>query len=170
MTFSDHNSDLPFFSLSQAKKKIMDLVAGRDHSEKELREKLASRCEPEIIDQAISWANQQNWLASADFLTEKIADQLGRRGKGIHNINEKLHELGLPSVTIDAETELEKAKNLALKKWSPEVFDGLDLLEAQKLKAKMMRFLTARGFESDVVLSILKIEFKAGAISYDEEY
>jgi regulatory protein len=172
MTFSRRNpyQDLPQLSLSDAKKKIMDFVARRDHSEKELRKKLSLRCEPEIVDQAIEWAKEQNWLAQPEVLSEKFAEQLSRRGKGIRKINQKLKELGLGAVKADKETELEKAKRLVLNKWSAEDFRGLGFQESQKLKAKIMRYLIARGYESDIVSNILKNEFKAGAISHDEEY
>ena len=72
MTFSRRNpyQDLPQLSLSDAKKKIMDFVARRDHSEKELRKKLSLRCEPKIVDQAIEWAKEQNWLAQPEVLSE----------------------------------------------------------------------------------------------------
>lgn len=173
MTFSRRRNplqNLPQLGLSDAKKKVMDLVARRDHSEKELRTKLALRCEPEIVEQTITWAKEQNWLAKPEVLAEKFAEQLGRRGKGIHKINQKLKELGLSSVKVNPENELEKAKHLILNKWSSEDFHGLGFKESQKLKAKIMRFLFARGFESGVVSSILKNEFKAGAIPHDEEY
>lgn len=172
MTFSRRNpyQDLPQLSLSDAKKKIMDFVARRDHSEKELRTKLSLRCEPAIVDQAIEWAKDQNWLAKPEILSEKFAEQLSRRGKGIRRINQKLKELGLNAVKADKETEIEKAKRLVLNKWSTEDFRGLGFKDSQKLKAKIMRYLITRGFESDVVSNILNNEFKAGALSHDEEY
>ncbi len=176
MTFSRRNpyQDLPQLSLSDAKKKIMDFVARRDHSEKELRKKLSLRCEPEVVDQAIEWAKEQNWLAKPEVLSEKFAEQLSRRGKGIRKINQKLKDLGLGAVKADKDAELEKAKRLVLNKWSSEDFRGLSFQESQKLKAKIMRYLIARGYESDVVSNILNNEFKAGAHendqSHDEEY
>ena len=160
-------------SLAEAKKKLMDYVARRDHSEKELRKKLSARCEPSTVDQVMSWAQEQNWLASPDKLKEQFAAQLGRRGKGIRKINQKLKELGLSSVKAEKETELEKARKLVTAKWSVDDFQNLDFKEMQKLKAKIMRFLAARGYESDVISLILKNEFKKsssdGEFFYDEE-
>lgn len=172
MTFSRRNpyQDLPRLGLSDAKKKIMDFVARRDHSEKELRTKLSLRCEPEIVDQAIAWAKEQNWLAKPEVLKEKFAEQLSRRGKGIRKINQKLKELGLSSVKADKENEFEKAKRLVLNKWSEKDFRGLNFQESQKLKAKIMRYLITRGFESDIVSNILKNEFKAGAQEHDQPH
>lgn len=160
----------PTLGLTEAKKKVMDMVARRDHSEKEIREKLSLHCEANTVEQVLIWAQQKNWLASPEALTEKLADQFNRRGQGTHKINQKLEQMGLPSVQADPILELEKAKKLALTKWSSAVFQDLEDHEAEKLKAKMIRFLSARGFTSDIVSSVLKIEFKAGAISYDEEY
>ena len=75
---------------AEAKKKLMDFVARRDHSEKELRQKLALRCEPDVVESTLKWAREQNWLASPDKLRQQFAEQLSRRGKGIRKINQKL--------------------------------------------------------------------------------
>lgn len=160
-------------TLVEAKRKLMDLVARRDHSVKELRQKLLQRCEPEIVDQVLQWAEQQNWLAPPEKIKNQIAEQLSRRGKGIRKINQKLKELGLDSVRADLEDEFEKAKRLVGAKWTTTDFKGLDFKEAQKLKAKVMRFLAARGFESAVISKILKTELKTISSSedaYDEEF
>lgn len=159
-------------SLSEAKKKLMDFVARRDHTEKELRKKLSLRCEPEVVEQTIAWAKTQNWLSSPEKLKTQFAEQLSRRGKGIRKINQKLKELGLESVKTDKDLEIEKAKKLVLAKWSAKDFKGLDFKESQKLKAKIMRYLASRGYESDVISLILKTEFKYSSEEeiYDEEF
>jgi regulatory protein len=155
---------------SEARKLLMDLVAQRDHSEKELRRKLSLRCDPELTDSTLAWAKEQNWLAAPEKLQSDLAESLGRKGKGIHKINQKLKELGLPSVKSNPEDELAKARKLARAKWTAEEFEGLPFLEKQKLQAKIMRFLTARGFDSSVVTQVLKNEFKKSGDSYDEEF
>ena len=159
-----------WMTVQHAKKRIMDYVAKRDHSEKELRQKLKLYAEAEIIDQAIIWAKEQNWLSAPEVLNLKFADQLHRRGKGIRSINQKLKNKGLPTVKSDFETEVVKARKLVRAKWSAEDFEGLVFKDSQKLKAKIMRFLIARGYESEIVQDILKKEFKAGVLSHDEEF
>lgn len=170
----ENRTDKPqSFTLSEAKKKLMDLVARRDHSEKELRKKLSLKCDPEIVELTLKWAQEQNWLASPEKLKTQFAEQLSRRGKGVRKINQKLKELGLESVKADPDTELEKAKKLVLAKWSPRDFKGLDFKESQKLKAKIMRYLITRGYESQVVSNILKNELKYSANeeeNYDDEF
>lgn len=160
---------LKALTLSEAKKKLMDLVARRDHSEKELRQKLSLRCEDLIVQQTLTWAREQNWLASPDKLKTQFAEQLGRRGKGIRKINQKLKDLGLDTVKPDLEIELSKAKKLVLAKWSPQDFEGLDYKEALKLRAKIMRFLVARGYEGPIINLILKTEFKKSATPNENE-
>jgi regulatory protein len=164
------NQQKPLMLLAEAQRKIMDLVARRDHSEKELRRKLSVYCDENVIEQAINWAREKKWLAKSEALKENVAQQLERRGKGIAYINEKLQGLGLEPIKADQQQEHEKAKKLVLSRWSASDFAELGHLEAQKLKAKIIRFLTTRGFESDIISNILKNEFKAGALSNDEEY
>lgn len=171
MSFTKHarsQTKMPL-TLSEAKKKLMDLVARRDHTEKELRKKLSLRCEPETVEKTISWAQSQNWLASPEKLKMQFSEQLSRRGKGIRKINQKLKELGLETVKSDADTELEKAKKLVSGKWSTRDFNGLDYKESQKLKAKIMRFLATRGFESNIINTILK-SFKSSSQNEEEIY
>ncbi|MEK6627010.1 MAG: regulatory protein RecX [Bdellovibrionota bacterium] len=162
-------------TLSEAKKKLMDLVARRDHTEKELRKKLLLRCEADVVEKTLLWAQEQNWLTSPEKLKTQFAEQLGKRGKGIRKINQKLKELGLETVKSDKDSEIEKAKKLVLAKWSPDDFSGLDYKESQKLKARIMRFLVTRGYEFDVVSLVLKnltekSEFKKIAHSEEDNY
>lgn len=161
-------------TLIQAKKKLMDFVARRDHSEKELSQKLSRYCEPEVVQQTITWAYEQNWLSAPEKLQQQLAAQLDRRGKGIHKINQKLNELGLDSVKAHFDEELEKARHLIFSKWSANEFRGLSFTDAHKLRAKIIRFLTTRGYEDAVINSILKNDFKTATqnedLQYDDEY
>ena len=147
-------------TLPEAKKKLMDFVARRDHTEKELAKKLARYCDAETIQKTLDWATKQNWLASPEKLRTQFVTQLERRGKGIRQINQKLKELGLDSVKSDKNSELKKAKKLVLTKWSIDCFRGLDYKEIQKLKAQISRFLISRGYESDTINLILNKELK----------
>lgn len=157
-------------TLADAKRKLMDLVARRDHTEKELRTKLATRTTADIVEQTLTWAREQNWLASPEKLKNQFAEQLSRRGKGIRKINQKLKDLGLESVKSDKDSEYEKAKKLVFAKWDSSDFKGLGFKEAQKLKAKIMRFLITRGYESDIVSKILNTDLKKTSAHEDEIY
>lgn len=156
--------------LPEAKKKIIDYVANRDHSEAELRTKLENHFAPALIDQAMNWARDQKWLAKPEVLTEKVADQLHRRGKGIHSINQSLEAKGLPTTQSDFETEFAKARKLVFAKWAASDFNGLDFKSAQKLQVKIMRFLSQRGFDEDIIGQVLEKELNVKGSLYDDEF
>lgn len=136
----------------------MDLLARRDHSEKELRQKLKrAKFSPEEIDKAIQYGKENNWLPDtaekALGLSDRTADSLHRKKKGILFINSYLAEKGLPEVQSNPDLELEKALNLIENKYS--FSDQLDREEKEKLKSKIGRFLISRGFETSIVRKVL---------------
>ena len=157
-------------TLTEAKKKVMDLVAVRDHSQAELRQKLARHFELSIIDEAVTWAEQQSWFKAADNLKTDVAQKLNSRGQGITKVNAKLAAMGLDEVKPNTVEEYEKARRAAYKKFGPDAFAELTSAEVHQLKTKVVRFLSGRGFEEEIVNQILMNEFKAGAFSHDEEY
>lgn len=131
-----------------ALRKVMDLLARRDHSEKELRKKLKERFSEEEIEKAVGQARDRGWLGDENVLADRAAQFLHRRHKGIRAINHQLRERGLPSVAADPEQELEKALHLAetkLKGAPP----------TRELKAKIARFLLSRGFDSEIVRKVV---------------
>lgn len=129
-----------------ARNKMMDLLAQRDHSEKEIRTKLKQReFSPEEIDAAIEYGKTNKWLPDSaeglQALAEKAANALHRKGKGIIYINHFLKQKGLPPVKSDFSQELEKALSLIKNKKGE--------------KAKIGRFLLSRGFEQSVVRKVV---------------
>jgi len=140
-----------------ARNKMMDLLARRDHSEKEIRQKLKIRFPVEEIDRAIEYGKKHKWLPDSvedlQKLAEKIATVLQRRGKGRIYINQYLAKKGLPSVQMDAREELEKALSLVENKFSD--LEGLDREQKAKKKEKIGRFLLARGFDMGTVRKVI---------------
>ena len=140
-----------------ARNKMMDMLSRRDHSELEVRKKLRGKFEPDEIEAAIFYGKDRGWLPDSEIaqtqLAEKAAQSLHRKKKGINYINHFLSERGLPQVRPDDELELEKALSLVENKnfrWS-----SLDSEKKQKVKAKLGRFLQARGFESAIVRKVI---------------
>lgn len=158
-------------TLTQAKDKVMDLIASRDHTLKEIEKKMKLRCEHETLKQLLEWVSVQSWLPSEEALQEQFVRALGRRKKGQNYINQKLKEVGLKTVKILPEIELEKALELLKIKWDPTEFAGLQFKELQKQKAKVIRFLAGRGFDLSTASQAYKNYFKTGKVdNYDEEY
>lgn len=171
----------PYSHKSYAKRKVMDLVAMRDHSELELRKKLKeyfrrnlqfrkraaqkdgreftedteeNRQEiAEAIEAAIQFAHDNKWLGDETVLAGKMAGILHRKNKGIAYINNKLKEKGLPAVTTDRDLELEKALTLVKNKFSG--FEALSFQDKRKEQARVARFLAARGFDPDTVRKVI---------------
>lgn len=135
--------------MTTARNKMMDLLARRDHSEKELRQKLKERdFSPEQIDTALEYAAQNGWLRPPAELSEKVAEELHRKLKGIIFINNYLEEKGLPKVAQDPEVELEKARTIMKNKLGGETSEFNDL-------QKIGRALQARGFTSDIIRKVI---------------
>jgi len=137
----------------RARKRMMDLMAVRDHSELEIRAKLKDKFEPADIDAAVDYGRENGWLpdneTSQRALANKMAEFLHKKLKGIHYINHALEEKGLPPLDPDPERELEKARSLLETKFSDQ-----DLRDRQA-QAKAGRFLASRGFSMDVVRSVI---------------
>ena len=134
-----------------AHNKLMDLLSIRDHSEKELRTKLHQRkFNDEDIERAILNARERNWLAAPEEIALKFANSLHNKNKGIHYINQHLQVKGLPSISTDADLELEKASRLVENK-----FPQFKNLATRLEKARVARFLAARGFDSSIIGKII---------------
>ena len=123
-----------------ARAKAMDYLARRDHSEKELREKLALRYSDEDINQALDEIRERGWLLPPEELSEKVAKSLSQRHKSHAYINHFLCKRGLPKVPKDENLELDKALDvIASKAKKRDDFNHLQSL------------LKNRGFDTDTI-------------------
>jgi regulatory protein len=164
-----------------AKNKVMDLLALREHSEKELRtkvresfrrsfrarKKLREEAGEEFseelqqeridaaIDEAIEFAKLNGWMGNPENIAEKMAGALHRRGKGIKYINNYLKTRGLPEVHGDRDLELEKALALVKNKYSHFDLSSLPYEEKKKEQARVARYLASRGFDSEIVRKVI---------------
>ena len=139
--------------------KIMEYIAQRDHSEKELKSKLrrlknfqdrkSPRYTIEEIERGIEWAYVNKWIKPSDQLSEAVAHTLHKKKKGIRYINAYLAQKGLPSQKLDEELELDKAIKLIRRKLIDKTVDS-------NLKLKLTRFLISRGFPANIISKALK--------------
>ncbi len=136
-----------------ARNVLMELLARRDHSEKELRQKLKLRkFAIEDIEKALVYAYEYNWIGESTKLAETLAKALHRRGKGINSINNSLIKKGLPKVAMNLGLEYEKALALvATKRRSKKFADVSD----SKIRASLGRFLQSRGFPQQIIRKVL---------------
>jgi regulatory protein len=133
-----------------AKEKIIDYLYRRDHSEKELRQKLKKfdYCSKEV-EEAFEWVKERNYLIKPEELSKRHTERLQRQKKGRMYIQQYLKQKGLPPHSIDLDSELhnaiELAKQIAIKS------DTLD----RKIREKIGRKLLSRGFTPDIVRKVI---------------
>jgi SOS response regulatory protein OraA/RecX len=122
----------------------------RDHSERELRTKLARFGSVAEIDAAIDQARDRRWLLPPEELAAKIVDRLRRRNKSGAYIRGYLAQRGLPAPSLPSESEAPPALALLVKKfvaagnWS---WDD---------KRRAARYLVTRGFSNRVATEAVK--------------
>ncbi|MES2964546.1 MAG: regulatory protein RecX [Bdellovibrionota bacterium] len=127
----------------------MDLLARRNHSELELKQKLEGLFPADDIIDAIRNAQDNGWMPPAEEIAERVAIELGRKRKGHRFINQFLRNKGLPPVSKDADGEIEKARAIVFSKLRKEgPFDATE-------RAKIYRLLTNRGFEDDTIRRVI---------------
>jgi len=130
---------------------VARLLALRDHSLHELRQKLARRYEEALIESVLVEAEARNWLLNEQDVAKRLCEQLGRRGKSRGYINAQLRKRRLPEVAMAGEDELQKARELLVKKFGAEKLSYED-------KGKAYRFLKYRGFEDQWIRKALNDE------------
>lgn len=140
---------------------MMDLLARRDHSETEIRKKLRLKFTGDEIDRAIDYGKKHGWLPNSEeaiqALAHKTAESLHRKKKGMLYINKFLAEKGLPELGTDDQRELDKAQSLVENKISK--LEGKTREEKDKAKAKIGRFLVARGYDLSTVRRVIYGKF-----------
>ena len=131
----------------KARQKMMDLLAHREYSELELRNKMQGHFDAPEIDEAIAFGCKKGWIAANPEArlqrAHEIAQGLHRKNKGQLFINQALEFKGLPALQPDPDRELEKARRLIENKFSPEE------LKDPSGQAKAVRLLISRGFDED---------------------
>ena len=135
------------------KGRALRLLSQREHSRKELEQKLKPHEEtPGELDEAL------DFLAAKDFINEKrvVESVVNRRsGKlGAARVRQELMAKGLPAediadaVEVMRSTELERALVVWRKKFGSPPSDASE-------RGKQVRFLVSRGFAAEVVRRIV---------------
>jgi regulatory protein len=126
------------------------MLGRRDHSEKELKDKLLRYYEAADVETALLRAREERWLREPNELAKIVAQSYSRRGKGRLRVAQELKKRGLPHFALDNETEILEAQKL---------IDKLIKKDAKltpELRAKIYRRLAYRGFTADIISLALK--------------
>lgn len=139
--------------------KTIDYLSRRDHSSKELRDKLnKKKFDKDLIEKCIEWVAERGYMRPPQELSQTLSQQLSQRGKGRLYILQYLKERGLPPPeSLDQEMELQNALELAQRELKqkhcndPSSATRLDRATREKIGRKLM----SRGFPLDIVRKVI---------------
>jgi len=132
----------------------MDLLARREHSQRELRTKLVRRFPPEQVDETVQTLAAEGMQSDSRF-AEAFVRQRSQRGYGPLRIRQELRQRGISDELAAAAmegAEVDWFANLAYvvdRKYGD--IPATDLKE----KARRTRFLLYRGFTGDQIRELL---------------
>ncbi len=131
--------------------KIADYLARRDHSVKEIQEKLAQKqiYDPAEISEAIQKAIDNKWFLPEEELAEKVARSLYLKNKSYYFISNYLKERGLPKVPFSPDKEASAIGKCLAKKFGN--YTSLNFEDKQKA----IRLLSSRGFQKEICYKVI---------------
>lgn len=142
--------------LNKLTNRALGLLARRDYSREELRERLSRQVPNEqVVDQVLDALEEQGLQSDARFCECFVRYRIDQ-GKGPLKIRQDLRQKGIPTELIeyhlnqDSEFWLTRAKQVYLRKFATRPIDD------DKDFAKRLRFLVSRGFGAHDVYPILE--------------
>jgi regulatory protein len=152
-----------FSDPKEARRKAMDYLARREYGRDELVRKLeAAGFQGEVAAAAVSRLAEEGLQSDSRYAGSFVQTRIGQ-GKGPVRIRQELRERGLGSSGIDAAIDaagadwLDLAREVRVRKFGAEL--PADFAE----KARQMRFLQYRGFESGQVQAAVSSHGDDGA-------
>ncbi|MEG0739975.1 recombination regulator RecX [Hafnia alvei] len=140
--------------MTETLNRAMRLLAQRDHSETELRRKLAAQdVSEEDVEQAIAYCHEHNWLDDRRF-AERYLVMRSQKGYGVQRIQQELGMKGIARDLIhDAFASSDIDWSVLAKQTAHRKF-GQTLPQEWKEKAKVQRFLLYRGFFQEEIYAV----------------
>ncbi|MCK5893950.1 MAG: regulatory protein RecX [Endozoicomonadaceae bacterium] len=142
-------------SETELRRAAMDLLARREHSRKELWQKLLIRADTEASLEIVLAALESERLLSDERFAEVFVRSCIHRGLGPVRIKQELLQKGISSELIALHMEacdedwLQQARGVSDKKF------GATPIKNTKEKAKRVRYLQYRGFRMDTIMGIV---------------
>ncbi|OQX36236.1 MAG: hypothetical protein B0D91_09405 [Oceanospirillales bacterium LUC14_002_19_P2] len=142
-------------SEAELRRAAMDLLARREHSRKELWQKLRSRAEtPEVLEVVLG-ALEADRLLSGERFAESFVRSRVSRGLGPVRIKQELLQKGIAVDLVSIQLEVfdedwqQQAREVNVKKF------GTGPVKDPKEKAKRVRYLQYRGFNIDTIMAVV---------------
>lgn len=134
---------------TRARETLTRLLSIRDHSRRELKQKLSRKYSAEATAEALEWAENHQLLREEAAISQVLSQQLDRQLKSHRQIGAQLMKKGLPPQKANRDLELEKIRRLLGRKFRQEVTSGKKFSYEEKIKA--YRFLKNRGFSDSLI-------------------
>lgn len=145
----------------QVRESAIRYLAGRAHSEKELRIKLARKGYAEsVINDVLAQLKADKFLDDEEFALSYVRSRMVSKPMGERLLRQELWQKGVSESTIDRAVQAAYADNsqrelalqLAQKRWSRDKH-----LPEQERKRRLHDFLMRRGFEWDIVSEVIHL-------------
>ena len=138
----------------------VDLLSRREHSIKELKNKLLLRDYPsEDFTEVINYLLAKDYLSNERF-AESVIRQRVNKGYGWRFIENELKQKGLDSQTIILAKQEQHVDWYHQATRAYQKRFGCSVISDQKDRAKRIRFLQYRGFSSDEITTALNTEIE----------
>jgi regulatory protein len=135
------------------RERALRLLARREHCRAELARKLeAAGFDAGDVQPLLDEFEAKNWLSDRRFAESWVADHRAKAGSV--KLAFELRQRGVPESVIDEvldenrDSELQRARDVWQKKFRSAPADRVE-------KARQMRFLQGRGFDSDVIRAVV---------------
>lgn len=150
------DDDLQQEELSAARHNALNLLSRREHSQRELRQKLMQRdYSVDVVDSVIERLLQEDFLSDSRY-SESYIRMRSAKGYGLLRIYQELRERGVDKTMIDkalAESDIDWAE--LLQRTHDKKFPHSSPADARE-RARRMRFLQQRGFGLDLIHEFFK--------------
>jgi regulatory protein len=135
--------------------KSVDLLSRREHSRKELQQKLLQReYLAEEISEVINYLVDNNYLSDERY-SESVFRLRVNKGFGKYYIEQELRQKGISNSLITALDQQQMIDWTAQAAVAYQKKYADSTIKDQKEKAKRIRFLQSRGFSTDEILTVI---------------
>ena len=142
-------ADAPDIRPADIRLAAMDLLARREHSRRELRQKLLRRFKsPELVDEQLEVLAGENLQSDARY-AESFFRQRVQRGQGPVRIRQEMRQKGIPDADIHQVMTEQEQDWFTLAQEVLERKFGSAPVSDIKDKARRIRFMQYRGFQDE---------------------
>ena len=142
----------------KGKNKALNILSKASQSEKKIREKLNEDFEEDTIDDVIDFLKKYNFINDGELASKIVNTNVNLNKYGKNKIKQNLYNKGIEKSAIDEaiseidyDAEFENALYLAQKR-----YDRVKNEDPKKAYAKIANHLAYKGFNYDIIKSVLK--------------